>query len=745
MVMITPALPALSPDIVSLYYTKDALLENLPIVIFYGPSVTANSTHNSSRIQAHVYSLAGFQSFARLTIAPTSPVYAAVHHLPTEKQGDEVYRGLAVGLLSYFAGIPKATKEALKDLVARRRPNRLAPAMFDEMHAGDLAARMIKVDDSKDCIAYTMSALSSQIISWVDMDVVLPPGTIERVMSTQEGDQAPSIDDNGLPLYQYGDLTALISSLGSPTFLPSSKLKRAPSRPTAHSKNKSLTKDQKISLRREMCEMLDTEKRYVDKIYEVVHVMAKDFAASSQSADAVKIVERLFPESLARILAASTAFHDEIEKVLEETEDDAIKDIEVASATECSGLATKSSRRDPTGTTTFAKTLLQWFPKFTNPYQDYMRSSADLSEILAEAYQVEALISAKIQEMGEQRLRSALIEPIQRLPRYSLLIENMVALLPASHPALASLLKAKDVVTDICALDTGGSNDSTRAVACLRSLVKDWPPACSPHGRLVTAADVVELEPPYLETPKGKACVMVLFPEACILLRKDTASALSARGVIAEIERPAIRLNARADEAAKSLTFSCELPLSALHISHSEDGRLMWLRCSAPSPSNLSSLPSTGYTKVIALLSSYERKAARLSEEIARSRIEGRHAESLRDSDKWTLRTVDHLTAGLGVLAAIFEDSGPNGDHATQPTSNIKLVIGSSTSTKSILAADSHVDTAICVTFLENSMYRVDCRPVNGSASTDTTTAENFSELLLKNCRWIYVVDRNPS
>ena len=733
MVMITPALPALSPDIVSLYYTRDALLENLPVVIFYGPSITANSTHNSSRIQAHVYSLAGFQSFARLTIAPSSPVYAAVHHLPTEKQGDEVYRGLAVGLLSYFAGIPKATKEALKDIAARRRLNRLAPAMFDEMHAGDLAAKMVKIDDSKDCIAYTMSALSSQIISWVDMDVELPPGTIERVMSTQEGDQTQSIGDDGLPLYQYGELTALINALGSPTFLPSSKLKRAPSKPTAHSKNKSLTKDQKISLRREMCEMLDTEKRYVDKIYDVVHVMAKNFAASSQSDEAVKIVDRLFPESLTHILTASTAFHDEMEKILEETEDEAIKDIEVASATECSGLASRSTRKDPTGTTTFAKTLLQWFPKFKNPYQDYMRSSADLSEILAEAYQVDALISAKIQEMGEQRLRSALIEPIQRLPRYSLLIENMVALLPASHLALTSLLKAKDVVTDICALEIGGSNDRTRAVACLRGLVKGWPPACSPHGRLVTAADVVELEPPYLESHKGKPCMMLLFPEACILIRKDTDSALSARGVFAEIERPAIRLNAHADEAAKSLTFSCELPLSALHVSHSENGRLMWLRCSELAPSDQSSRPNTGYTKVIALRSSYEGKAARLSEEIARSRIEGRHAESLRESDKWTLRTVDHLAGGLGVLAAVFENVGANGNHASQLTSNIKLVIGSSASTKSILAADSHIDIAICVTILGNGMYRVDCRPINGIASTDTTTAEEFSELLLKN------------
>lgn len=734
MVTITPSLPPLPPDIVSLYYAKEALLESLPIVIFYGPSVTANSTHNSSRIQAHIYSLAGFQSFARLTVAPTSPVYAAVHHLPTDKQGDEVCRGLAVALLSYFAGIPKSTKEALKDLVARRRPNRLVPAMFDEMHAGDLAAKMVKADHPEVSISYIYSALSSQTISWVDLDIVLPQGTIERVMTGEVGNQTPSVGDDGLPLYQYGDLSNLISCLGLPTFLPTSKLRRAPSKPTVHSKNKSLTKDQKIALRREMCEMLDTEKRYVDKIHEVVYVMGKEFHASNSSTEASEIIRRLFPDSLNRILTASTAFYGKMERVLEETEDEAIKDIEVPSDTEHSGLGIKSKKRDSTGLTTFAKTLLEWFPRFTRPYQDYMRSSADLSEILSQAHTMDTLISAKIQEIGEQRLRSALIEPVQRLPRYSLLIENMVVLLPASHPALASLLKAKDIVTDICALDSGSSTDSTRTVACLRSLVKGWPPNLSPRGRLVTASDIVELEPPYSEAAGGKAGIVLLFPETCVLLRKDDFGTLSARGIVAEVERPTLRIDAQRDAGPNTLTFLCEIPLAEIYVSHSENGRLMWLGRSAFKSLDIIAPPISTTMKVIMLLSSYEGKAARFSEEIAKSRIEGRHSESLRESDKWTLRTIGPATEGLGVLVAIFEDGDANGDDVQQIPSNIKIVIGGSVSTKSILAASTDLDIAVCVTPIANDLYRVDCRHVDGNGSTDTTTADGLTQLLLKNC-----------
>ena len=743
MVKLSAPLPALSTETVALYYTKDALLENLPVIIFYGPSTTSNTTHNSSRIQAHIYSLAGFQSFARLTVAPTSPLYAAVHHLPTEKQGDEVCRGLAVSLLSYFAGIPKATKECLKELVARRRHNRLAPAMFDEMHAGDLATSMAKVDDSRETLEYVMSALSPQTLSWVDMDIKLPPETIERVVSGEGSTSIPSIGEDGLPLYQYGAFTSLIKCLGTPTFLPTSRLKRAPSRPTAHGRNRLLTKNQKVSLRQEMCELLDTERRYVDKLYELVHSTAKNFQQANSGRMAETLTRRLFPESLNQILEANTGFCDEIEQVLEKTEDEAIRDIEVVSqnGNQNEGATPMGRLRDITGTTAFAKTLLSWLPRFSNPYQDYMRSSANLPSVLNEALRSDTSLSAHVQALGEQHLRSLLIEPVQRLPRYSLLIDNMINLLPSSHPALTSLLKAKDLVTDICALDVEGSTDSTRAISYLRNLVEYWPASFAPTSRIIAAVDVRELVPPYSELLGGQASILLLFSDFLVLLSKTESSALSARGLLAEVERPIPKTNDLTSNQGRALVFGAKFSLVDTRTAESEDGRLLWLaHCGEIALEKLDPLnhgvTDPACTKVFSLQSTYEGKAARLSEEIAKARIERRFPEKMRESDKWALRTITPSSDGLGILAAIFEDGSMESEDVLDHQGRICMHIGESKTTKSLLLGDPAIDIAVCVSLLENGNCRLDCRTVDNNSSTDTSAPEEVAALLSTRCRY---------
>ena len=61
-------------------------------------------------------------------------------------------------------------------------------------------------------------------------------------------------------------------------------------------------------------------------------------------------------------------------------------------------------------------------------------------------------------------------------------------------------------------------------------------------------------------------------------------------------------------------------------------------------------------TRVYALLGSYEGKATRLSEEVARARVEHRFPEKMREDDRWNLRVLSPNTETLGVVTAIFED-----------------------------------------------------------------------------------------
>ena len=734
MITLCEAPTALLSKQLSLYCSRDALLENLPVLVFYGPSTTVNSTHNSSRIQAHIFSLAGFQSFPRLTVAPSSPLYAAVHHLPADQQGDEVSRGLAVSLLSYFAGLSKETKSTLRDRVAVQRPNRLAPMMFDEMHAGNLAASLEYVENSAEMAEFVVSALLTQVLSWADMDIVLPSGTIQRVNGTDGQDLVPQFDDAGLPLYHYGKYSSIIESLGSPAFMPTSKLQRAPSKPTAHSKSRSLSKDQKISLRREFCELVDTESNYIKKINDLVHSVANGFRKNGTS----EAVDALFPESLSRILQINEGFYSDIQSILDETENEAIGDIE-GNSTDGNDLGspiTQGRRRDPTGATHVAKALLRWFPRFTEPYQEYLRVSADISSTVSRILEETASNTAiHLQEFGEQRLKSALIEPVQRLPRYSLIIDSLVGLLPASHPALSIFLEARDIITDICALDVSVTANVTRSAKVLRSLVKDWPLSFSPKGRLVTAVDLVELDPPYISNLESSTSILLLFTDTVVVLRKGSMTGLSARGVIAEIDRPTSLSNAFPSSTVKAdpgLTFHEAFYLFDLYFTESIDGRLIRMAILGETPPIYSPACTTSryFTKVYNLLGPYDGKAARFGEEVVKARIEGRFSEAIRDSGKWALRSVNSLEESLGLLVTLSEEPSIGSVDCYFPC-QIILFVDLSSDGRTAPRQGRSTNVAAYITTTSAGLYQLDVEGPDGSHSTDSCTPSDVTEVFL--------------
>lgn len=728
MIPITAAPPELSS--LSLYYTRDSLLEDLPVLIFYGPSTTVNSTHNTSRIQAHIYTLAGFQTFPRLTVAPTSPLYAAVKNLPADRQGDEICRGLAVGLLSYFAGISKATKAALREVAAASRRNHSAPMMFDEMHAADLAAQMVQIEEPTRIANFITSCLPMYGVSWMDVDLVLPHGTIHRATTMEGPDVVPLYDHNGLPLFDYGQYTALVNQLGVSAFLPTSKLRRAPSRSKAPSKSRTISKEQKISLRQEMCELVDTENSYMGKIHDLINTVATDFRLSARP----EAASALFPESLDQILRISEAFYDSLQSILDTTENDAIRDIEGKAIIEgsISETATQSPRRDPTGASIFAKALYGWFPRFMAPYQDYLRASANFPQIIGQCLTDDSSsVSNILSEYGEQRLRSGLIEPVQRLPRYSLLIDNMTNVLPVSHPASASLLKARDIVTDICALDSSAMTDTTRTEKLFRSLVLDWPISLSPNGHLVTAVDVAELVPPYAASDGGTASILLLFPDYLVVVHKASESSLSARGIIAEVDRSTnstSTISSSTSGSEKALRFVDAYDLSHSQFTESENGCLIKMTRSQQD----SQQPLQSSSMVFSLLGPYEGKAVRFSEEAAKARIQSRYSEVVRDSWKWALRSISASEEHLGLQAALSEEILIPADNFQQSWGQIHISVDGTMDTKRVLADTIHVKIAACITKIKSGGYQLQTESAEGNCFTDTCTLDTIIPILIK-------------
>ncbi|KAI7160415.1 hypothetical protein KC316_g13008, partial [Hortaea werneckii] len=220
MAVVVPGPPALSGDL-ALFHTTDPLLSNSPVLIFHGPAATIGAT--SSRIQVHVFTPAGFGSYARLAVSPTSPLYSAVNNLPREEQGDEVCRGLAFGLKRYFSELPETVKKQWCTQAKAPSPG----MMFGDDHIAVLATRMTRIDNVDEAITIIDQAFGEQRQSWLDVDVVLPPGSIKESQRRSESIGSEDASEPEQVQERYGKYAELIAGFGDTAFLPTSNLKRA--------------------------------------------------------------------------------------------------------------------------------------------------------------------------------------------------------------------------------------------------------------------------------------------------------------------------------------------------------------------------------------------------------------------------------------------------------------------------------------------------------------------------------------
>jgi hypothetical protein len=749
MVRVSPEL-TLSRDEVTLYYTTDAHLANLPVFFFHGASTTTNSTLSSSRIQAHIFSSAGPQSYPRITISPQSPFYQSVNYLPHEKQGDEIYRGIAFGLLKYFSELPERVKSGLILQCATSRTKRpgSAPTLFGEQHAADLAASMVRVENAGNIVQNVEAALRPQNINHVDIDLVLPPGSISPFQEDNDHMSDEHMDDEEIldpTLKQYGSYGPLVKLFGEVTFLPTSKLRRAPSKPTSINRTKSFLKDQKVSLRREMGELVDTEERYVVKVHELVNEMADEFRTKARarkhgsSSPTEHDLQKLFPKSLDRIMQINTAFLAEIRKVMDETEEEAMHDLEnpIISSTG-SRYGGTGRLKDPTGIISFAKVLLEWFPRFSDCYQEYIRASQDFPQIISSFIKQQSSFSQRLQQTGEQRLRSAIIEPVQRLPRYSLFIDNIVSYLPVTHPALNSMLRARDIITSICSLDPPES-DVPQTINRLRNIVELWPASLHPKGRLITAVDFLELPAPFHASSSGASDVsregiFLLFVDSFIMLKKTRECNLSARGVIAEVDKPsAATMIASVTAAAGGQNHVYELTFAGWHnladtrFTLSDDGRIIWLTSTQDLKDAGSGRERNLFATVrsFVLQGSYEGKAMKLTEEISKARVEGRFSETERETDKWSFRSVRLEAASLSLHTAIFEEGIDSLVEGRKEPAPIRIVVDHSKGTKGAPVGHYGVNIVANITGLANSAkYRLEVDGLHDTVFIDEVVLE---------------------
>ena len=435
-------------DSPTLYYAEDP--PYLPrVLVFYWPVQTVGSTSAASRIRTTVLSAAGFKSFGAFQVSPSSSYYSAVHKLPEDKQRDEVSRGLAFSLFRYFSELSPAVKTAITDEHVQHGIG----LKWGQTHAAQIACRLGKVHNPHEVVEALRPFAKRPAAPQSPQDVrnIVPQTSIRK---TRPSFLPPDASSGSIP-----NLGQFTPSRRTP--LP--ERRRTPSRTMATPRKsppveqKPQTAAQMEALRFQMCEFVDTEDRYISKLQDLTQLVVtqgrtpKSLGSrfqSSKDQDSINAMIQ-FPSLLDEILELNAAFLDDVRDILDKTDE---------SAMACFGPGIDVSHmKDPLGSLSFAKALLNHFPKFLVPYREYLDVHSKISSNLSN-YLKEGTFSI-------QQAPSLLMEPAQRISRYSLYIDAMTPNLgPTSSLTAKTLDKARKIIAEICDMEPAASTilDSLR-------------------------------------------------------------------------------------------------------------------------------------------------------------------------------------------------------------------------------------------------------------------------------------------
>ncbi|RPB21530.1 hypothetical protein L211DRAFT_889724 [Terfezia boudieri ATCC MYA-4762] len=561
-----------------------------------GPVLMAISIQPTGGVVSHIFTIIGYKHYRNFVANYTNPEYkAAVAQLPQARQGSEIFRGLAITLVKYFSDLPTKVRQTVHEYhLQNEKTNahkydnwRVLPAAFESEHAAALVAQLYPVEEPKKLIEDIECALTSRFLNWLDVDIVLRGGAYDNE------EQLPQTT------------TRLINLFGEQTCLPSARLQRAPSSFT-HSKHKSLVQNQDpAALEREVQELVATERNYVgrmnrlmDEIVIPMRKSARDLSYGGNFPSENELAQ-LFPACLDEIVRTNSVFAEDVDDALGRN-----------------------------GIEGVARVCLEHFPKFKRCYQEYLRTSPKFTQLFSQFSKRKAdLFYKSVEVVGEQQFKSWLIDPVQRLPRYSLYIDNMLNHVDVGSDVFMNLNRARDIISEICSLQQSDSAERSQTIKRLQGIIPTWPIHLKPRGRLITAVDFYEILPPYNnETAECIASILLLFPDCIVILRRPNSTSLFARGIIAEVDRPAsMKISSASKKDGIDLAFAGWCDLQDTRFAESDDNRTIWMEHIVDLSDNWTKGGEAGYRK-LALYNVYEGKAVKFTEEVAQARLERRCA-----------------------------------------------------------------------------------------------------------------------
>ncbi|KAG4305468.1 hypothetical protein PORY_001024, partial [Pneumocystis oryctolagi] len=120
-------------------------------------------------------------------------------------------------------------------------------------------------------------------------------------------------------------------------------------------------------------------------------------------------------------------------------------------------------------------------------------------------------------------IRELIMEPVQRIPRYSLFLETIILNTHPKSPALAPFKKALSIVKDIAQMKIMEAEERSKLFQKLMGHVSGFPPELISNSRyFITAIDAIEILPPFIDSSDKIYCTLLLFSDCLVILKKSS-------------------------------------------------------------------------------------------------------------------------------------------------------------------------------------------------------------------------------
>ncbi|WBW71924.1 RhoGEF Gef2 [Schizosaccharomyces osmophilus] len=228
-------------------------------------------------------------------------------------------------------------------------------------------------------------------------------------------------------------------------------------------------------------ELMRTESTYVTRLRHLLNdyvVPLRSSAKSSKKLIGLYEINTMFPPNLTKLIQINSAFLDEIEAIMAELDEDSDSADDITDDFDLR----------------MATCLCNHFQVFAQHYPRYLEQSKDFGEVLNAASKnpkfLDFIDKIKVKANRNVSLSQLIMEPVQRIPRYFLFLEQIITL-TLDGPPQGTYMHAMETVHNIAEMPVVDAEERSKVFAGLQYIIPNLAPNLISNSRdLLDCVDV---------------------------------------------------------------------------------------------------------------------------------------------------------------------------------------------------------------------------------------------------------------